>query len=82
MAGHTVQQIMSGVLAVVLRSAVMSQECARELYEALLGAGYVIVPRAPTKEMLEAAWADSLNENASGVWASMIESAESIRKSA
>lgn len=33
----------------------------------------VLVPRKPTKEMLEAAWADALAEDAEGVWKSMIE---------
>jgi hypothetical protein len=33
----------------------------------------VLVPRIPTKEMLEAAWADALAEDASGVWKSMID---------
>jgi hypothetical protein len=33
----------------------------------------VSVPRIPTKEMLEAAWADALAEDAGAVWKSMIE---------
>jgi hypothetical protein len=33
---------------------------------------FVLVPRQPTKEMLEAAWADALGEDARGVWQSMI----------
>lgn len=33
----------------------------------------VLVPRKPTKEMLEAAWADALAEDAGGVWKSMVE---------
>lgn len=33
----------------------------------------VLVPRTPTKEMLEAAWADALGEDAVGVWRSMID---------
>jgi hypothetical protein len=82
MTGHSVQQIMSGVLAIVLRSVIMSQDCAREICEAIQAAGYVIVPRAPTKEMLDAAWADALDENASAVWSSMIESAEATSQSA
>ena len=32
----------------------------------------VLVPRVPTKEMLDAAWADALGEDAAGVWTSMI----------
>jgi hypothetical protein len=38
---------------------------------------YVLVPRKPTKEMIEAAWADALAEDAEGVWRSMIEQYES-----
>jgi hypothetical protein len=37
---------------------------------------YVLVPRVPTKEMLKAAWADALGEDAAGVWRSMIEAFE------
>ena len=33
----------------------------------------VLVPRRPTKEMIEAAWATALDENAAGVWESMIQ---------
>lgn len=33
----------------------------------------VLVPRHPTKEMIEAAWADALGEDAKGVWGSMID---------
>lgn len=33
----------------------------------------VVVPRIPTKEMIEAAWASALAENAEGVWQSMID---------
>lgn len=32
----------------------------------------VLVPRHPTKEMIEAAWADALAEDARGVWEEMI----------
>jgi hypothetical protein len=38
-------------------------------------AGYVIVPKEPTKEMLDAAWASALGEDAAGVWRDMIEAA-------
>jgi hypothetical protein len=34
---------------------------------------FVLVPRVPTQEMLKAAWADALAEDAAGVWKSMIE---------
>jgi hypothetical protein len=34
----------------------------------------VLVPRNPSAEMLNAAWADALAEDAGAVWKSMIES--------
>ena len=34
---------------------------------------FIFVPREPTKEMLRAAWADALGEDAAGVWRAMIE---------
>jgi hypothetical protein len=37
---------------------------------------YILVPRNPTREMLDAAWADALAEDAAGVWASMIQAHE------
>lgn len=37
----------------------------------------VLVPRKPTAEMLEAAWASALEEDAAGVWKSMIREWES-----
>ena len=40
----------------------------------------VLVPRKPTQEMLKAAWADALAEDAEGVWNSMIEAYENSRK--
>lgn len=33
----------------------------------------VLVPRVPTAEMIDAAWATALDENAAGVWRDMIE---------
>jgi hypothetical protein len=33
---------------------------------------FVLVPRVPTKEMLEAAWAEAVGEDAAGVWREMI----------
>lgn len=32
----------------------------------------LVVPRHPTKEMVAAAWASALDENAAGVWEAMI----------
>lgn len=44
-----------------------------------LGDKYVLVPRTPTKEMLDAAWASALAEDAAGVWAAMIEASNKER---
>lgn len=33
----------------------------------------VLVPRRPTKAMIEAAWADALAEDAKGVWMTMVD---------
>ena len=40
----------------------------------------VLVPRKPTKEMIEAAYWDANDENAAGVWESMIEAWLSSQK--
>jgi len=45
---------------------------AEEILDAIRKAGYVCVPREPTKDMLDAAWADALAEDAIGVWSTMI----------
>lgn len=37
------------------------------------GIELVLVPRHPTKEMIDAAWAAATAENADGVWNAMIE---------
>jgi hypothetical protein len=37
---------------------------------------YVLVPRVPTKAMIDAAWAEALAEDAFGVWKAMIEQYE------
>lgn len=36
---------------------------------------WVLVPRHPTREMLDAAWASALAEDAEGVWVAMIDAA-------
>lgn len=40
----------------------------------------VVVPRIPTREMLNAAWADALAEDAEGVWKSMIDEWLSVKQ--
>ena len=42
---------------------------------ALEAGGYVIVPRVPTPEMLDAAYWSAAGEDAGGVWQDMIEAA-------
>jgi hypothetical protein len=38
---------------------------------------YILVPRVPTKEMLEDGWYEAHEESAAGVWRVMIEAWES-----
>jgi hypothetical protein len=40
----------------------------------------VLVPRNPTKEMLEAGWYEAHDENAAGTWRDMIEAWELSQK--
>lgn len=47
---------------------------------AIKEAGFVCVPRTPTLEMTDAAWAAALNENAMGVWRDMIDAYEAVSK--
>jgi hypothetical protein len=55
-----------------LMAAVLDSENQAELVLAALNAaGYVCVPREPTKAMLESAWACALDEDAKGLWESM-----------
>lgn len=46
------------------------------IIDALGKEGYVIVPRIPTADMIEKAWADALAEDAAAVWRSMIQTLE------
>lgn len=48
---------------------------AADALESKLPEGMVMVPVEPTEEMLSAAWAEALDENASGVWRDMIQAA-------
>jgi hypothetical protein len=41
---------------------------------------YVLVPRNPTRAMLEAGWADAHDEDAAGVWRSMVKAWELTNK--
>lgn len=52
---------------------ISSNELENYISPALKERGFVIVPIEPTPEMLKAAWADALAEDAGGVWREMIE---------
>ena len=45
---------------------------AQQIFAALRGAGLMVVPINPTKEMHDAAWADAHDEDAAGVRACMV----------
>jgi hypothetical protein len=68
-------RIISQTLETRLASVLLSAATASEILDLIGEAGYVIVPRLPTGEMIEAAWADALAEDAGRVWSSMIDAA-------
>ncbi|MGA2743039.1 MAG: hypothetical protein ABSG65_37095 [Bryobacteraceae bacterium] len=69
------KQLVARLLAPHFASVLLPEAVATELVELISEAGYVIVPRLPTAEMLDAAWADALAEDAKGVWGAMINAA-------
>jgi hypothetical protein len=73
---NDVQRAVKWLLAELLDSEMLSREITGRLRECIREAGYVVVPVSPTKEMLEAAWASALAEDAAGVWSSMIAAAK------
>jgi hypothetical protein len=54
-----------------------SEERAQQVLMELDAAGYICVPREPTKEMLAAGWAPAHMEDAFETWKAMIASIES-----
>lgn len=52
------------------------KENAARILDGIRQAGYVCVPRIPTKDMVYAAYYDVHDEDAIGTWSSMIEAAE------
>jgi hypothetical protein len=46
---------------------------ATRILTALSEASLIVVPKEPTEEMISAAWASALNEDAPAVWRDMIE---------
>jgi hypothetical protein len=51
----------------------------KRIADAVERIGFVCVPVEPSKEMVDAAWASALAENAEGVWSSMIEACGGIK---
>jgi hypothetical protein len=66
----------------VLREVVGDETQVQRIADAIAARGFVCVPRVPTKDMIEAAWAEALAEDAAGVWQVMVEAYESNGKSA
>lgn len=60
---------MRHLIAAIIKN---ESNAANEVLAAIDRAGYVIVPKQPTKEMLDAAYYDALAEDAAGVWREMI----------
>ena len=69
------------LLKTIVETGSISQSEAERLISAIYSTGYVCVPREPTAEMLKAAWAEALGEDAAGVWSSMIDESEGLTKS-
>jgi hypothetical protein len=76
------ERVISSALEPRLMSVLLSHALSGEIVRALANKGFVIVPRSPTKEMLEEGWYEATNENARGVWVCMLEAYESSGKSA
>jgi hypothetical protein len=74
---NEIQRLISQVLEPRLMSVLMAQAVADKVLRTLREAGYAVVPREPTKEMLDEGWYEANAENAHGVWTSMIEAHES-----
>jgi len=56
----------------IIRETLGSEAQAKSVLEALAAAGWVVVPRVPTEDMLEAAFWSAHAEDAEGVWSQMI----------
>ena len=57
---------------------VIEKVAGAEVASALESMGYVCVPREPTEEMLSGAYYDAMEEDAKGVWETMIGVSEGI----
>lgn len=61
-----------------IAKAVSGTTDATEIVERLAALGFVCVPREPSAEMIEAAWAWELAEDSAGVWREMINAASIV----
>jgi hypothetical protein len=59
-------------LLAIFRACGVQESLTIKIVESLAASGYVCVPQQPTRDMLDAAWADALEEDAAGVWGTMI----------
>jgi hypothetical protein len=59
----------------VILAEVLGTEQAVAVLQALDRAGWVVVPRVPTKAMLDAGWYSAHDEDPAGTWRYMIEAA-------
>jgi hypothetical protein len=64
------------VILAAAREAGLSLAAAEAVAEGIAAAGYVCVPRVPSREMIDWAYYDALEEDAAGTWARMIEISE------
>ncbi len=62
-------------------SVLMAQAATDDILRALREAGYAVVPKSPSKKMLDEGWYEANAENALGVWTAMIAAYESSGKS-
>jgi hypothetical protein len=73
-------KLISAALEPRLMSILIAKAVADEILSALKEGGYAVVPKAPTKQMLDEGWYEANEENALGVWRDMIEAWESTLK--
>jgi hypothetical protein len=62
-------------------SILMAQAIGDDILRTIREAGYVVVPKVPSKKMLDEGWYEAHDENAAGVWRDMIEAYESTGNS-
>jgi hypothetical protein len=57
----------------IIRTAVHSDGLSTRVIQQLEAAGFVIVPRLASEEMVEAAWAPAYEGEAANVWKAMVD---------